>query len=103
MSDRVSFQEIPQGVVPVFHQCVIRVPDRDALCDFFKERGVGHAVYYPHPLHLQECYADLGHSRGDFPHSEQAASEVMALPIYPELSLEQQNEVVETLQSGLGA
>ena len=69
----------------VFHQYVIRVRDRDALQAHLAAHGVEAAVYYPWPLHLQKCFAYLGHQPGDFPQSEQAAREVLALPLYPEL------------------
>jgi dTDP-4-amino-4,6-dideoxygalactose transaminase len=61
------------------------------------ERGVGTAVYYPIPLHLQECFAYLGHAPGDFPESERACREVLALPVYPELSEEQVRYVAKEL------
>ena len=75
----------------------MRAQRRDELLPFLKERKIGAAVYYPLPLHLQKCFAGLGHKPGDFPHGEQAAAEVLALPMYPELTEEQQRAVVDSL------
>jgi len=80
-----------------YHQYVIRAKDRDALQQSLKAKGVGTMIYYPLSLHLQECFADLGYKQGDFPVSEKATAEVLALPIYPELSESQQEYVVSSI------
>ena len=81
-----------------YHQYVIRADDRDDLQRFMREKGVPSAIFYPMPLHLQKCFAYLGYREGDFPESEKATSEVLALPIYPELSEENQDYVVTTIK-----
>ena len=83
----------------IFHQYVIRVPEnRDALIEHLKARGIGTKVYYPIPLHLQACFNYLGYKEGQFPESESAAKETIALPVYPELTDEQQVYVVESIR-----
>jgi len=77
------------GNLHTYHQFTIRHRQRDALQAYLKEHGIATAVYYPLPLHLQEAYRHLGYKRGDFPHAERAAEEVLSLPVHPELSVEQ--------------
>lgn len=81
-----------------YHQYVIRAKNRDKLQIFLKEKGVGSVIYYPLPLHLQECFSHFGYKQGDFPESERAAAEVLALPIYPELGIDQQDYIVASIK-----
>lgn len=83
----------------IFHQYVIRTPRRDELRQYLTDRQIGSEIYYPLPLHLQTSLASLGYKRGDFPVSEAAADEVLALPMYPELREDEQQTVVETIAS----
>ncbi len=89
------------GLLPsnleLFVQFVLRVGKRDDLMAYLKQKGIGSEIYYPVPFHLQECFRYLGHKEGDFPESERAAKETVAIPIYPELTFEHQTEVVDTI------
>ncbi len=85
----------------VYHLFVVRVADRDRVRKSLNDAGVGAGIHYPVPLHLQECYRDLGHREGDFPATERLAKEILSLPLYPELTDEQVQYVVKTLKTAL--
>ena len=100
LTEFITPPHVREGARHIFHQYIIRVPSarRGALLEHLKQNGVGTKVYSPVPLHLQPCFAELGYKEGDFPESERAARETLALPMYPELTRTQQEYVVETLQ-----
>jgi dTDP-4-amino-4,6-dideoxygalactose transaminase len=95
--DRVILPLTAHENFHVYNQYTVRVPQRDELRNFLKDNGVGSEVYYPLPMHLQNCYQDLGYRKGSFPLSERAAEEVLSLPIYAELTKDQQAYVVERI------
>lgn len=105
-----AFADVPEVVPPyidpanesIFNQYTIRVPRRDALKDHLKAKGIGHSVYYPLPLHLQPCFAYLGYKEGSCPESESAAREVVSLPVFPELTRAQLDEVVAAVRGFFG-
>jgi dTDP-4-amino-4,6-dideoxygalactose transaminase len=86
----------------IYNQFVIRSERRDELMDYLRERRIGTEVYYPVPMHLQECFAQLDHVSGAYPDSERAAAQTLALPIYPELTAEMQYNVVQLIASARG-
>jgi len=81
-----------------YHQYVIRAKSRNHLHDFLRKKGIGTSVFYPLSLHEQECFSYLGYKQGDFPASERAAREVLALPMFPELTAEQQDHIVAAVR-----
>ncbi len=103
LTDRVTLPTAPADRRHIFNQYVIRVPGRDRVRQALEDRGIGTEIYYPVPFHLQECFAPLGHRRGDFPKAEAAADTCLALPIYSELTVEQQTAVVAALADAVRA
>jgi len=102
VSNRIVLPTVAPGRRHVFHQYVVRVRDRDRVREKLAQAGISTGVFYPVPLHLQECFADLGYRRGDFPESEKAADEVLALPMFPQLTDEEVVRVAEAVLSALG-
>jgi dTDP-4-amino-4,6-dideoxygalactose transaminase len=102
--DAIELPVVLPGRRHVYNQYCVRVLDgrRDQVLKSLREQKVGCAIYYPKPLHLQTCFADLGYKAGMLPHSERASSEVLALPIYAELSAEDQEQVVRSIARALG-
>jgi dTDP-4-amino-4,6-dideoxygalactose transaminase len=99
LGDAVRVPRRVPGCRHVFNQYVIRARRRDELRAHLAANGVGTEIYYPLPLHVQRCFAYLGHAPDDFPEAERAAAEVLALPIYPELSAAQRERVVGSIAS----
>lgn len=99
LDERVTVPIVASGNTHVYNQFTIRTPQRDALSAYLTQHGIGNRIYYPVPLHLQECYQDLGYHKGDFPVSEQLSQEVLSLPIYPELTPDQLQYVVDTIKA----
>jgi dTDP-4-amino-4,6-dideoxygalactose transaminase len=90
---------IDEGNWSIYNQYCVRVKDRDRVKKQLEERGISTAIYYPLPLHLQPCFASLGYKKGDYPESEHACEQVLALPVYPELMKEQVMYVAENLRA----
>ncbi len=105
-----AFADVAEIVTPyidpantsIYNQYTVRAAKREALQDHLKTKGIGNSVYYPLPLHLQPCFAYLGYKAGQFPESERAAKEVISLPVYPELTAAQRDEVVGAVRSFYG-
>jgi len=96
--DRITLPWVDRANYHVYNQFTIRTPQRDQLSAYLTQYGVGNKIYYPVPLHLQECYQELGYRKGQLSVSEKAANEVLSLPIYSELTTEQITYVVETIR-----
>jgi len=103
LTGRVGLPVAPPDREHIYNQFVVRVPRRDVVRARLAEYGIGTEIYYPVPFHLQECFAALGHVRGDFPHAEAAADSTLALPIYAELTEPQQAAVVAALAGALAS
>ena len=105
-----AFADVPEIRTPaideanesIYNQYTIRTEQRDVLQSHLKAKEIGTAIYYPIPLHLQQCFAYLGYKQGTFPESERASKEVLSLPVYPELTQAQQDETVEAVRSFFG-
>jgi len=105
-----AFADVPEIRPPaidtanesIYNQYTIRTEQRDALQAHLKAKEIGTAIYYPIPLHLQQCFAYLGYKQGAFPESERAAKEVLSIPVYPELTQAQQDETIEAVRSFFG-
>jgi len=102
LEPRIIPPRVTRGGRHIFNQYIVRAHDRDNLRTFLSERGIGTEIYYPVPLHQQRCFAYLGYVSGDLPHSECAAAETLALPIYPELTEEQLAHVAESVADFCG-
>jgi dTDP-4-amino-4,6-dideoxygalactose transaminase len=101
VSGRIVLPEVAAGCRHVFHQYVVRVRERDRVRAKLADRGIATAVFYPIPLHLQKCFAGLGYREGEFPESEKAAKEVLALPIFPQLTDGEVDRVAEEILAAL--
>lgn len=100
---RLTLPVTAAGNVHVWHLYVVRVTgaDRDAVVGKLNAEGIGAGVHYPAPVHLTPAFGHLGHGRGDFPHAEQAADRMLSLPLFPQITADQQQRVVETLRNAL--
>nr|HPH60449.1 DegT/DnrJ/EryC1/StrS family aminotransferase [Candidatus Syntrophosphaera sp.] len=95
---QVKIPYIVEKAVTIYNQYTLICAERDALLEHLKDRDIGCAVYYPKPLHLQECFAELGYKEGDLPVAEQTARQVLSIPIYPELTEAQKLYVFDAIR-----
>lgn len=104
-----ALRELPEVIVPaeapgnshIYHQYVVRMPRRDDALTLFRKRGIGCAVFYPLPLHRQDCFRHLGYDEAAFPQSNRACQEVLALPMYAEITPDQQDQVIAAIKDHL--
>jgi len=99
LSDIITLPDVPEDLTHIFHQYTIRLKNRDKIKEQLKEKEIGTEVYYPIPLHLQPVFKYLGYKKGSLREAELAAKEVLSLPMYPELTLDQQSYIVDSLKS----
>ena len=92
-----------KGSEHVYHLYVTRSPDRDRFQAILKQNGIGTGIHYPIPLHLQKAYKNLNYKKGDFPVTERVAAEIVSLPMFPQLSHPQQDEVVAAVKEFVGS
>jgi dTDP-4-amino-4,6-dideoxygalactose transaminase len=104
LADLPGVRPVPTlaGNEHIFHLYVVRVANRDAVLARLNAEGIGAGVHYPVPIHLQGAFAHLGHKRGDFPQAERAAAEILSLPMFPQITAEQQDRVVAALRTAMG-
>jgi dTDP-4-amino-4,6-dideoxygalactose transaminase len=98
LGDLVTLPQESSSARSVFHLYVVRVRDREALQEYLKSKGIGTGIHYPVPLHLQKAYSHLGFKLGDFPVAEAAASEILSLPMFPQLTASEQKSVVQEIR-----
>jgi dTDP-4-amino-4,6-dideoxygalactose transaminase len=98
LKDNVITPPTIPDIYHVYYMYVIRTPQRDALKEFLKEKGIETGIHYPIPLHLLQAYAYLGHKEGDFPVAEKLAEEILSIPLYPELTEEQQEYIISAIK-----
>jgi dTDP-4-amino-4,6-dideoxygalactose transaminase len=99
--DELTLPQSAPGNTHVWHLYVVRVPRRDDVLRSLRDQGIGAGIHYPRPLHLEGAFQDLGYAAGDFPVAERLALQVLSLPLYPEITPEQQERVVEALRKAL--
>jgi len=94
-NSKIKTPKVDAGNISIYNQYTLSVPQRDQLQTYLTEKKIGSAIYYPVPLHLQECFKSLGYNEGDLPVTERCCKEVISLPVYPELTNEQIEYVAE--------